>query len=83
MIMSITHRRMDDPISIFEEILRPYKGNMGMTPRTWEVGTREKPTIIERSKLVKQKFKAWQDDDGSYHEELITDDEPIKAGLTD
>ena len=48
---------------------------MGMTPRTWEVGTREKPTIIERSKLVKQKYRAWEEEDGSYHEELILGDE--------
>ena len=79
----IIMRNIDNPISLFEEILRPYKGNMGMTPRTWEVGTREKPTIIERSKLVKQKYRAWEDEDGSYHEELIADEEPIKAGLTD
>ena len=75
-------RNIDNPISLFEEILRPYKGNMGMTPRTWEVGTREKPTIIERSKLVKQQYKAWQEEDGAYHEELIVE-EPEKAGLTD
>ena len=72
--MSMGHRRNDNPISIFEEILRPYKGGYGMTPRTWEVGTREKPTIVERSELVKKKYRAWQEDDGSYHEELIVDE---------
>ena len=42
-----------------------------MSPRTWEVGTREKPTIIVRRELVEKKYKAWQDKDGSYHEELV------------
>jgi len=63
-----------DPISIFEEILNPFKGNTGMSPRTWEVGTREKPTIIVRRELVEKKYKAWQDKDGSYHEELVKED---------
>ena len=75
--------RIDNPISLFEEILQPFKGGYGMNPRTWEVGTREKPTIVVRSELVKQKYRAWEDEDGSYHEELIVDEEPIKAGLTD
>lgn len=77
-------RRIDNPISLFEEILDPFKGGYGMTPRAWEVGTRDKPTIIERSKLVRQKYKAWQEDDGSYHEELIApDDDPVNYGGTE
>ena len=64
-----------DPISIFEEILNPFKGNTGMSPRTWEVGTKEKPTIVVRRELVEKKYKAWQEEDGSYHEELITESE--------
>ena len=60
-----------DPVSIFEEILRPYKGNMESSPRTWEVGTKDKPTIIARREWVEKKYKAWQEEDGSYHEELI------------
>ena len=38
--------RIDDPISIMEELLNPYKGNMEMTPRVWEVGTKDNPTIV-------------------------------------
>jgi len=70
--------RIDNPISLFEEILQPFKGGYGMTPRTWEVGTREKPTIVVRRELVEKKYKAWQDADGSYHEELVTDEEDVK-----
>ena len=58
-----------DPVSLFEEILQPFKGNMGMTPRVWEVGTRDNPTTIIRRELVERKYKAWQEEDGSYHEE--------------
>tara|TARA_R110002051_G_scaffold132512_1_gene206123 strand:+ start:167 stop:415 length:249 start_codon:yes stop_codon:yes gene_type:complete len=75
--------RIDDPISIMEELLNPYKGNMEMTPRVWEVGTKDNPTIVVRREMVEKKYKAWQEEDGSYHEELITDEEPIKAGLND
>jgi hypothetical protein len=70
--------RIDNPISLFEEILQPFKGGYGMTPRTWEVGTREKPTIVVRRELVEKKYKAWQDADGSYHEELVTDEKDVK-----
>ena len=70
--------RIDNPISLFEEILQPFKGGYGMTPRTWEVGTREKPTIVVRRELVEKKYKAWQDTDGSYHEELVTDEKDVE-----
>ena len=49
---------------------------MGMTPRVWEVGTRDNPTTIIRRELVERKYKAWQEEDGSYHEELIVPSEP-------
>jgi len=70
--------RIDNPISLFEEILQPFKGGYGMTPRTWEVGTREKPTIVVRRELVEKKYKAWQDADGSYHEELVTNEKDVE-----
>ena len=44
---------------------------MESSPRTWEVGTKDKPTIIARREWVEKKYKAWQEEDGSYHEELI------------
>jgi len=75
--------RIDNPISIMEELLNPYKGNMGMTPRVWEVGTKDNPTIVVRREMVEKKYKAWQEEDGSYHEEIVLDEEPTKAGLTD
>ena len=75
--------RIDDPISIMEEILNPYKGNMGMTPRVWVVGTKDTPTIVVRREMVEKKYKAWQEEDGCYHEEIVLDEEPTKAGLTD
>ena len=62
-----------DPVSMFEEILQPFKGGYGMTPRTWEVGTKGKPTVIVRREWVEKKYKAWQEADGSYHEQLITE----------
>ena len=42
----------------------------------WEVGTRDNPTTIIRRELVERKYKAWQEEDGSYHEELIVPSEP-------
>ena len=62
-----------DPVSMFEEILQPFKGGYGMTPRTWEVGTKDKPTVIVRREWVEKKYKAWQEADGTYHEQLITE----------
>jgi len=49
----------------------------------WEVGTKDNPTIVVRREMVEKKYKAWQEEDGSYHEEIMLDEEPIKAGLTD
>jgi hypothetical protein len=77
--------RIDDPISLFEEILQPFKGGYGMTPRVWEAGTKDKPTIVVRREMVERKYKAYTDEDGSYHEELIVDepDTPANYGGTD
>ena len=50
--------RIDNPISLMEEILQPFKGNMGVTPRVWEVGTKDKPTTIVRRQLVERKYHA-------------------------
>ena len=61
-----------DPWSVFEELLQPMKYG----PRMYDsdVGTKEEPSIIVRSHMVERKYKAWRDPDGSYHEELISDD---------
>tara|TARA_R100001594_G_scaffold31077_4_gene57970 strand:- start:6711 stop:7013 length:303 start_codon:yes stop_codon:yes gene_type:complete len=44
-------------------------------------GTRDKPAIISR--WVEKKYKAWHEEDGSYHEELVDDsDIPRGAEIT-
>ena len=62
-----------DPFSLFEQLLQPYKGMQGHT-RMIESGTVDKPAIITRGEWVERKYKAWQEEDGSYHEELIVDE---------
>ena len=62
-----------DPVSLFEELLQPYKGMQGRQ-RVLESGTVDKPAIITRGEWVERKYKAWQEEDGSYHEELIVDE---------
>ena len=62
-----------DPFSLFEQLLQPYKGMQGH-PRMIESGTVDKPAIITRGEWVERKYRAWQEEDGSYHEELIVDD---------
>jgi len=68
-----------DPISLFEELLQPYKGMQGRQ-RALESGTVDQPAIITRGEWVERKYKAWQEADGSYHEELIVDDEELPTG---
>ena len=67
-----------DPLSLFEELLQPYKGMQGHQ-RVLESGTVDEPAIITRGEWVERKYKAWQEEDGSYHEELIVDDELPKG----
>ena len=73
-----------NPLSMFEELLQPYKYG----PRMYDndVGTKEKPTIVTRGEWVERKFKAWREEDGSYHEELIDADDmaelPTKPEMT-
>ena len=63
-----------DPFSLFEQLLQPYKGMQGH-PRMIESGTVDKPAIITRGEWVERKYRAWQESDGSYHEELIVDED--------
>ena len=66
-----------DPVSLFEELLQPYKGMQRLAShRALESGTVDKPAIITRGEWVERKYKAWQEEDGSYHEELIVDEVP-------
>ena len=73
----------NDPVSFFEELLQPYKYG----PRVYEsdVGTKDNPTIVTRSHTVERTYKAWREEDGSYHEELIEDSEdlPTRPEITD
>ena len=69
-----------DPFSLFEELLQPYKGMQRMaSQRVLESGTVDEPAIITRGEWVERKYKAWQEEDGSYHEELIVDEELPKG----
>ena len=73
-----------DPVSLFEELLQPYKGMQRLAShRALESGTVDKPAIITRGEWVERKYKAWQEEDGSYHEELIVDDLPKGKEGTD
>ena len=75
-----------DPVSLFEELMQPYKGMQRLaSQRALESGTVDKPAIITRGEWVERKYKAWQEEDGSYHEELIVDGEdlPTKKEGTD
>ena len=67
-----------DPFSLFEQLLQPYKGMQGHH-RVLESGTADKPAIITRGEWVERKYKAWQESDGSYHEELIVDEDLPKG----
>ncbi len=62
-----------DPFSLLEQLMQPYKGQGN--PRLLESGTREEPAIVTRGEWVERKYKAWQESDGSYHEELIVDED--------
>ena len=62
-----------DPFSVLEQLMQPYKGQGN--PRLLESGTREEPAIVTRGEWVERKYKAWQESDGSYHEELIVDED--------
>ncbi len=66
-----------NPLSLFEELLQPYKYG----PRMYEsdIVTKDKPTIITKSHTVERTYRAWREEDGSYHEELVDgDDLPTK-----
>ena len=73
-----------DPVSLFEELMQPYKGMQRLaSQRALESGTVDKPAIITRGEWVERKYRAWQEEDGSYHEELIVDDLPKGKEGTD
>jgi hypothetical protein len=73
----------NNPISLFEELLQPYKYGSRMYEN--DVGTKDSPTVITRSHTVERTYKAWREEDGSYHEELIEGSEnlPTRPEITD
>ena len=69
-----------DPFSLFEELMQPYKGMQRLaSKRAIESGTVNEPAIITRGEWVERKYNAWQEADGSYHEELIVDEDLPKG----
>ena len=65
----------NDPVSFFEELLQPYK--YGRRMYEGDVGTEDNPSIIVREEIVRKRYKAWKNSDGSYHEVLIDEDEDL------
>ena len=64
-----------NPLSLFEELLQPYKYGLRMYDSY--VGTEDNPSIIVREEIVRKRYKAWKNSDGSYHEVLIDEDEDL------
>jgi hypothetical protein len=56
--------------SMMEELFSPIKYNRALE----NVGTKDKPTIVTRGEWVEKKYRAWREEDGSYHEELIEEE---------
>jgi len=57
--------------SLMEEIFSPMKHNRALE----QVGTKDNPSIVTRGEWVERKYKAWREEDGSYHEKLIEKEE--------
>ena len=66
--------RRIDPYDSFgtmmQEIMSPIKYNRVLE----NVGTKEEPAIVTRGEWVEKKYKAWRDEDDSYHEDLIEEE---------
>lgn len=56
--------------SLMEELFTPIKYNRALE----NAGTKDDPAIVTRGEWVEKKYKAWREDDGSYHEELIKEE---------
>ena len=72
------HMMMRNPQTfgdLMQEILTPYKYG----PRMYEndVGTEDNPSIVIREEVVRKRYKAWKNPDGSYHEVLIEESEDL------
>ena len=66
--------------TLMEEILSPTKYGTRILDH---VGTKDKPSIVTRGDWVERKYRAWREEDGSYHEELIDNEIPMGPEITD
>ena len=64
-------------LSLFDEMFDPYRRMQRMaTQQAVEgVGTKENPSVVTRGEWVERQYKAWHEEDGSYHEQLIDADD--------
>ena len=65
---------------LMREIIQPLKYGQGgygphLIPYEGDVGTKDNPSIVTRGEWVERQYKAWHEDDGSYHEQLIVADD--------
>ena len=58
---------------MMESILSPTK----KYERVADVGSEDAPTVVTRMVEIQRKFYAWVGEDGSYHEEVITDEDEL------
>jgi len=69
--------RDDHLQSLIEEIFSPVKYGRRVID---QAGTVDNPSIITRGEWVERKYKAWHEEDGSYHEQLIDDNMSMPTG---
>ena len=69
--MTFKHPLMDG--GFMDQFFSPVK-YMSFNGQTVEgEGTKDKPFVINRQKIVDKVYHGWYDEDGSYHEILIND----------
>ena len=65
---------MNRPRALMDEFFSPMKYLNYSNEMIEGEGTKDKPFVIRRKKLVESKYHGWYDDDGSYHETLVKED---------
>lgn len=73
--MKILNRPFPSPFDrgFMDEFFSPQK-YFSMAQEVMEgEGTKDKPYVIHRKKVVDNVYHGWYDDDGSYHETLVKD----------
>ena len=61
--------------SMMDELFSPIK-YMGNVRTVVGTGTKDDPYKITKTKLVEKLYHGWYEEDGSYHEILVSDDLP-------